>query len=79
MQNIMGLVGIFIAVAIMLAIGTIVLGSVSFDCSDLGTTHGNWVKSCIDAQEEAVSGYSLLIIILIIMAAVGILAVVRLL
>ena len=80
MQNLMGVVASFIAVAIMLAIGTLILGSTGFDCTDLsGNATSGWQKECQDAQDEAVSGYALLIIVLIIIAAVAILAVVRML
>ena len=85
----MAIVGIFIAVVIMLAIGTQILGNTGFDCKGLegyvatGTPAGSdsigWAKTCLEVNEQSQSGYNLLIIIIIVVAAVGILFVVRML
>jgi len=83
MENLMSVVGGFIALAIMLAIGTIILGSTGLDCdADLNHTSTggpDWQKACQTSQEQGVSGYNLLIIVLVIIAAVAILTVVRML
>jgi len=74
----MGVVSAFVALAIMLSIGTIILGNTTFDCSELNKDgNANWSQACLDSAEGAIDGYGLLIIILIIVAAVAILAVVR--
>jgi len=83
MEKLIPVVSGFVAIAIMLSIGTIILGSTSFDCSGLtnqsATGGPDWHKECEEAGTQAISGYGLLIIVLIIIAAVAILAVVRML
>ena len=92
---IMGLVGGFIAVAIMLGIGTLILGGAVADCttiSDFNATAPNatagetveniqtgWASQCFSNNTQSQSGYSLLIITLIVLAAVVVLSVVRML
>ena len=80
------MVGVFIAAAILIMIGTQILGSTSLDCEDLegynSSTPDNstgWAKQCLDSQDSTEDGYALLTLILIVIAAVGILSVVRLL
>ena len=89
--NIMGIVGIFIAIVIMLAIGTQILGNTGFDCKGLegypttGTdaekkaNSVGWAASCFEVSDQSQSGYNLLVIIIIVVAAVGMLFVVRML
>jgi hypothetical protein len=83
--NLMGMVGAFIAVAILLGVGTIILGNSTMDCSGLpgySTTAGastGWAGTCEDANDQAQSAYVLLLIVLIVIAAVVILTVVRML
>ncbi len=84
--NIMGLVGAFIAVAIMLGIGTLILGGAATDCSGLTGydsggvgVHTDWALQCETNNTQAQSGYALLMIVLIVLAAVVILQVVRML
>lgn len=80
MDNVLGVVGGFIAIAIGLAIGVQILGSTSFDCSDLeNNTDADWIQACQDVSQQSIGGYELLIIILIVVAAVAILFVVRML
>ena len=90
---IMALVTTFIGVAILLSIGIQVLGNVqtSTNCSTLpgntgagtltNSTSGatGWALSCLNANTSIQGGYSLLLVIVIVIAAVAILAVVRLL
>ena len=86
------LVVTFVVVAVVLFVGVSILGSVStgFSCdvenlgyNSTGTTKtekyppGSWSAQCMTIQDSAVSSYSLLIVILIIVAAVAILYVVR--
>jgi len=94
-SSLMGLVGGFIAVAIMLGIGTIILGGATADCSGVqGYTFGNdtqeqnpasdanatgWAAQCVANNTQAQAGYALLIITLIVLAAVVVLSVVRML
>lgn len=87
--NLMGMVGAFIAVAILLGVGTIILGNSVMDCSGLpgynstGTnttiTSTGWALTCENANTQAQSAYVLLLIVLIVIAAVVILTVVRML
>ena len=87
---VMALVSTFIGVAILLAIGIQVLGNVqnSTACNTLpggaGTheTTANatgWALSCLNANTSIQNGYSLLLVIVVVIAAVAILSVVRLL
>jgi len=84
--TIMGLVGAFIGIAIMLGIGVQILGNSVQDCTDLpdfnstaGATQTGWSAACEATNTQSQSAYSLLIIILIVVAAVAILFVVRML
>jgi len=77
MEQLMSVVGGFIALAIMLTIGTVIMGSVTLDCADI--SQANWSQQCTESRDQAIGGYGLLIITLIIIAAVAILAVVRML
>ena len=87
-NNIMGMVGAFIAVAILLGVGTIILGNSVMDCTALDgyTSHnGNtsnstgWAETCLNANDQSQSAYALLLITLIVISAVVILTVVRML
>lgn len=82
----MALVGAFIGIAIMLGVGTLILGNTTMDCSTLtgynSTTPSastGWAGTCVDANSSTQNAYALLIIILIVVAAVAILFVVRML
>ena len=92
-SSIMGLVGGFIAVAIMLGIGTLILGGAATNCANVsgypaGYTVQNatgdnlatgWADQCIANNVQSQAGYNLLIITLIVLAAVVVLTVVRML
>lgn len=85
-SSIMGLVAAFIGIAIMLGIGTQILGNTTMDCTNLPgyntTTPASstgWAATCLDGNESTQNAYALLIIILIVVAAVAILFVVRML
>ena len=86
-NNIMGLVGAFIGIAILLGIGTQILGNSVQDCSNLAdfdsslTTQveGTWAGACESQNTQTQNAYSLLMIVLIVVAAVVILTVVKLL
>lgn len=90
----MGLVGAFIGLAIMLAIGVQILGNAVQDCDGLpgftlsgggsGDTNSTadstgWASQCLTNNTQAQSAYTLLIVILVVVAAVAILSVVRML
>ncbi len=82
----MGFVGAFIGIAIMLAIGVQILGNSVQDCEDLpdfnstaGATQTGWALSCENTSSQAQNAYTLLIVILVVVAAVAILTVVRML
>ncbi len=93
-SNIMAIVGAFIGIAIMLAIGVQILGNAVQDCTNLpgftesGGTQGDtnstldstgWGLSCVNTNSQSQSAYTLLIVILVVVAAVAILSVVRML
>jgi len=82
----MGLVGAFIGIAIMLGIGVQILGNTVSDCTTLpdynstaGATQTGWAGQCESNNTQVQNAYTLLVIILIVVAAVAILSVVRLL
>ena len=84
--SIMGMVGAFIGIAIMLSIGIQILGNSVQDCTTLpdynstaGATQTGWALACQNTNTQTQSAYALLIIILIVIAAVAILYVVRML
>lgn len=84
--TIMGLVGAFIGIAIMLGIGVQILGNSVQDCTGLpdfnataGATQTGWAAACENTNSQSQNAYALLIIILIVVAAVAILFVVRML
>lgn len=78
----MSLVVAFIAVAIMLTVGVTILGNVDsgFDCSNMSgnATHG-WQSTCLSVQDQTQQSFSLLIVMLVVIAAIAILIVVRML
>ena len=84
-NNIMALVGAFIGIAILLGIGTQILGNSVQDCSNLSdydstaTTQTGWAGQCEANNSQTQNAYSLLLIVLIVVAAVVILTVVKLL
>ena len=78
----MSLIVAFIAASIMLAVGVTILGNAQngFDCDTLSgnATHG-WQKACNDVAEQSQTSFSLLVVILVVLAAVAILVVIRML
>ena len=86
-SNIQALVGAFIGVAILLGIGTQILGNSVQDCTSLNdydssaTTQaaGTWAAACEGQNLQTQNAYALITIVLIVIAAVVILTVVRLL
>jgi len=84
-NNIMALVGAFIGIAILLGIGTQILGNSVQDCENLSdydasaTTQVGWAAQCEANNEQTQNAYALLIIVLIVIAAVVILTVVKML
>ena len=86
MNNIMDFVTVFIGIAILLSIGVVILGNGLQNCDSIpGYNSGapanstGWAKTCVDNESNAEDSYDLLSVILVIVAAVAILAVVRLL
>ena len=86
----MALVGAFIGIAIMLGIGVQILGNSVQDCTtlpDYNATAGDtaaaqgdtWAGQCFSNNDQTQNAYTLIVIILIVVAAVAILSVVRML
>lgn len=89
-STIMGLVGAFIAVAIMLGIGIQILGNVqtSTNCATLPGNAGThqtttnatgWALTCLNNNTQIQNAYTLLEVTIIVIAAVVVLFVVRML
>lgn len=84
--NLMGMIGAFIAIAIMLGIGTLILGGATTDCSNVSgydavtpASSTGWAAQCLENASQSQAGYALLMISLIVIAAVVVLSVVRML
>ena len=76
----MDFITVFIGIAILLSIGVVILGNGLQDCTDLpGNKTAGWQEACLDFEGQTQTSYDLLSVILIVIAAVSILAVVRLL
>lgn len=85
-MQLMPLVGGFIGLVIILGVGTLILGNSTMDCSGLSgfnttdeASSTGWAGTCVSNNDNAQSGYALLIIAVIVFAAVIILSIVRLL
>jgi len=82
---IMAYISIFIGLAVMLGIGTLILSGSVMDCQQISdydsnaTTQSGWSLSCENVNEQSQSSYSLLIVVLIVVSAVIILSIVRIL
>ena len=80
------LIGAFVAAAIMIGIATIILGTATNDCTQLpdynataGATQTGWALQCEDNNTSTQNAFGLLVVVLIVMAAVIVLAVVKML
>ena len=85
-NSIIGMAGGFIALSIMLGIGTLILGGSVTDCSQLDgyvtatpATSTGWALQCVTNNEQSQAGYGLLMVSLIVLAAAVVLIVVRML
>jgi len=92
-NTLIGMAGGFIALSIMLGIGTLILGGSVTDCTtindyvlanddDGATTNHNqtgWAAQCFENNNQSQSGYGLLQVSLIVLAAAIVLIVVRML
>ena len=86
-NSIIGMAGGFIALSIMLGIGTLILGGSVTDCAQLTgfdstgdpPVHTDWALQCVNNNAQSQSGYGLLMVSLIVLAAAVVLIVVRLL
>ena len=85
-NSLMAVVGMFIAVAIFLSLGLVILDSTVSDCSNLEgynssnpSTSTSWAGSCEANNSGIQNSWTLVSIILIVLASVIILAVVKML
>ena len=83
-MSLMGLVAIFISIAIFLSIGIMLLDSATSDCSTLtGYNSANpsastdWAKSCVDNNTGVQNSWILISVILVVVASIIVLAVVK--
>ena len=82
---VMAYISVFIGLAVMLGIGTLILSGSVMDCEQISdydsnaTTQTGWSGSCENVNEQSQSSYGLVLIVLIVVSAVIVLAVVRLL
>ncbi len=88
-NTIIGMAGGFIALSIMLGIGTLILGGSVTDCTSIndfnvtaagvGDPQTGWALQCENNNAQSQSGYGLLMVSLIVLAAAVVLIVVRML
>lgn len=78
------MVGAFIAVAIMLSVGVVILGNATNNCTGLtgynSTTPASstsWGLTCYNVGVQTINAYQLLGVVLIVIAAVVILTVIK--
>ena len=76
-MSLMGLVAIFISIAIFLSIGIMLLDSATSDCSTLtGYNSANpsastdWAKSCVDNNTGVQNSWLLISVILVVVASI---------
>lgn len=78
---IFALVGLFVAVAIMIGISTQILGSTVTDCEGLpgysASGSSDWALACEENNGQIQNAFSLLTIILVVVAAITILVIIR--
>ena len=84
--NLIGMIGAFVAMSIMIGIATQILGGTVSDCTSLpgydATTPASstgCAKQCLDNNAQTQSAFALLVIVLIVVAAVIILSVIKML
>jgi hypothetical protein len=79
------LITVFIGLAVMLGIGTLILSGSVMNCEGItdydpnSTTQTGWSLACENVNDQSQSSYALLGVILIVVSAVIILAVLRML
>ena len=85
-NSLLGIVALFIGVAVFLGLGVSILDSTVTDCSNLEGWNAStpasstgWALACEGNNEQTRSAYALMMIILIVISAVIILAVVKML
>jgi len=78
--TVMALAASFIGIAILLGIGPQILGNTSFVCTGLsGNATTGWQQTCSQVETDASNAFSLMLVVMIVIAAVTVLFVVRLL
>lgn len=85
-NQVTAMVGAFIAVAIMLSVGVVILGNATNNCTGLqgynsttpsASTSGSWGYTCYNVGVQTINAYQLLGVTLIVIAAVVILTVIK--
>ena len=83
-ENVMGAVTLFIGIVILISIAPLILGNTTNDCEEVAgfhatdaTKHTGWAKACISAGETNQSSFSIVAVIPLVVAAVGVMLVMR--
>ena len=81
-ENVMGAVTLFIGIVILISIAPLILGNTTNDCEEVAgyvnSTHSTgWAKACISAGETNQSSFSIVAVIPLVVAAVGVMLVMR--
>jgi hypothetical protein len=78
-------ISVFLGVAVMLGVGSLILSGSVMNCENISdydpnaTTQSGWSLSCENVNEQSQASYGLLVLVLIVISAVIILAVLRML
>ena len=82
--NVMGAITLFIGIVILISIAPLILGNTTANCSgvpgyktgDPGNSTG-WAKSCLATEKTNQSSFSIIAVIPLVVAAVGVMLVMR--
>ena len=82
--NVMGAVTLFIGIVILISIAPLILGNTTANCTGVpgyNTTDPNsstgWAKSCLSTENTNQSSFSIIAVIPLVVAAVGVMLVMR--
>ena len=83
-ENVMGAVTLFIGIVILISIAPLILGSTATNCEELTgfssadpPVHTGWASACVSAGETNQSSFSIVAVIPLVVAAVGVMLVMR--
>ena len=82
--NVMGAVALFIGIVIIISIAPLILGNVTDGCENVpgysgtnGVDSTGWAKACLATEKTNQSSFSIIAVIPLVVAAVGVMLVMR--